>query len=74
MVFDEVSYPISNRNHSLCTLYFVLMIQTVVVVPDPLLYVIRADATVPNEVDDPLTPLLAYDQSGSLLDERSLLV
>ena len=33
----------------------------------PILYVIRAKATVPNEVDDPLTPLLAYGQSGSLL-------
>ena len=35
----------------------------------PLLYVIRADATVPDEVADPLTPSLAYGQSGSLLDE-----
>ena len=35
----------------------------------PLLYVIRDNADVPNEVEDPLTPGCAYGQSGSILDE-----
>jgi len=35
----------------------------------PLMYVIRDNADIPNEVDDPLTPGCSYGQSGSIWDE-----
>ena len=38
----------------------------------PLLYVIKDNADVPNEVDDRLTPGCTYGQSGSILDELAI--
>ena len=35
----------------------------------PLLYVVRKDADVPSELDDPLLPDKAYGESGSVIDE-----